>query len=538
LANKYYNILSRYLDVETNILTDEQLLEKDHCEKSFYNFIGQAWKHIEGRDFIPGWHVRAIAEHLEALYKLEITSLIINVPPRCGKSLVASVCLPAYVWLKNPELRFLYSSYAQVLASKDSVGCRRLIMSPWYQSLWGDRFSLMKDVNNKLRFDNDKRGYRISSSVGGSNTGLGGDFVISDDPNNVKEIESEVSRDEVNEWWDNVMTTRSEDFKKDRRCIIQQRTHFYDLSGHVLNKDDDRVVHLYLPMEFDKSDRCITVPLPSSGKYEWRDPRKNDGDLLCPERIGPDELKKIKAGFNHDSYVIAGQLQQRPSPAGGGIFKREWFKIWKEKEYPEFDIVLQSWDTALTKGENSCYSACTTWGIFEDKGGIKNIMLLSVLREKMEYPDLRKMATRLARNYEDVYIDEPMLGRNPADVILIEAKANGLSLLQDLMVANLPVVQFNPNKYGDKIGRARIVSHLMENGLVWLPTDAPKHEYLTEDSQIFLRAAEFFPKGDGADIIDSMSQAFIRLKTDGWIINKEDPQPQKQEAWANQKPYY
>jgi len=106
------------------------------------------------------------------------------------------------------------------------------------------------------------------------------------------------------------------------------------------------------------------------------------------------------------------------------------------------------------------------------------------------------------------------------------------------MVANLPVVQFNPNKYGDKIGRARIVSHLMENGLVWLPTDAPKHEYLTEDSQIFLRAAEFFPKGDGADIIDSMSQAFIRLKTDGWIINKEDPQPQKQEAWANQKPYY
>jgi hypothetical protein len=152
--------------------------EKEHCEKSFYNFISQSWKHIEGKDFIPSWHVSAMAEHLEALHSMQIRNLIINMPPRCGKSLVSSVIYPAYLWTLDPSLRFLYSSYAQALSAKDSVSCRRLIQCEWYQTLWGDKFSLMQDVNNKLRFDNDKNGYRIASSVGGSNTGLGGDFVI------------------------------------------------------------------------------------------------------------------------------------------------------------------------------------------------------------------------------------------------------------------------------------------------------------------------------------------------------------------------
>lgn len=536
--NKYYKLFSQYVTTERQ-LTDEQLEQKEFCEQSLYNFCSVAWKHIEGREFVNGWHVRAITEHLEALYSLEIRNLIINVPPRCGKSIIAGVCLPAYLWTKEPSLRFLYSSYAQVLASKDSVSCRRLITSDWYQTLWGDRFTLMKDVNNKLRFDNSKNGYRIASSVGGSNTGLGGDFVISDDPNNVKDVESEVSRDEVNEWWDFVMATRSEDFKKFRRLVIQQRTHFHDLSGHILGKNNSEVVHLCLPMEFEATRRCITVPLPSSGgKHKWRDPRKKDGDLLCPDRIGARELLVIKQEFNFDSYRIAGQLQQRPSPAGGGILQRSWFKTWKEREMPDFEFILQSWDTALTKGEDSCYSACTTWGVFTDQNGIKNIMLLSVFRDRVEYPMLRKMATRLAKNYEDVYTDEPTIGVNEPHTILIEAKVSGFSLLQDLMLANLPVMAFNPNPHGDKIGRARIVSHLIENGLVWLPTDPPNFEHLTQDAQLFLEAAELFPKGDGADIIDSMSQAFIRLKSSGWVYNKEDPQPPQAEVWQNDKPYY
>lgn len=361
-----------------------------------------------------------------------------------------------------------------------------------------------------------------------------------DDPNNVLSADSEVIRTSTNEWHDFVMSSRhAGTVDQFRRLVVQQRTHERDVTGNILAKDDNRWVHLCLPMEFEKFNKCTTVPLRSTGKKSWEDPRKKEGDLLWPEGMDKEALRLFKTkDFNNDSYRIAGQLQQRPSPAGGGILKEEWFKPWKERDLPDFEYTLQSWDTALTSNVDSCFSACTTWGIFKDKGGINNIMLLSVFRERVEYPDLRKMATRLAANYEDVYIDEPIVGRNPPNLILIEAKVSGYSLLADLMRANLPVMRFDPGKFGDKIGRCRLVSHLMENGLVWLPTDSPAHEFYTEDSQMFLEAAVTFPKAESNDIIDSMSQAFIRLTSTGWILNKEDPPFNYEPDWKNRdRPY-
>lgn len=519
------------------ILTEEQLRIKEDCEGSFYEFVKRAWKSLENREFIDGWHVKAMCEHLEATYYLEIRNLLINLPPRTGKSNIMSVLFPAWCWAKEPGLRFLYTSYAQTLSVRDSVGCRRLIQSEWYQSLWGDQFRLMADVNNKLRFDNNKYGYRIASSVGGSNTGLGADFVICDDANNVKDSESAVVRTSINEWWDYVMSTRVSNFKTARWIVAQQRTHAMDLSGHILAKDLKEWIHLCLPMEFESSRLCTTVPLGYNDEV-WVDPRKKEGELLWSEGIGTTELKKLKADFNHDSYRISGQLQQRPSPEGGGIIQKDWFKWWKEPDYPDFEYVIQSWDTALTKSETSCYSACTTWGVF-DQNGIKNVMLLSVFSEKIEYPELRKMAVRLYNNYEDTMIDEPITGVNRPDHILIEQKVSGYSLLQDLMAANIPVLKFNPSKYGDKIGRCRLVTHLMENGLVWLPTVIPNCKYLTEDAQLFLEAASLFPNDESNDIIDSTSQAFIRMTSSGWLANKEDPRDLPQtEMWKKQNRLY
>lgn len=159
-------------------LSDELLIIKEKCEHSFYEFVKHAWKTLENRDFIDGWHVKVLCDHLEAVYYMDIRKLVINLPPRTGKSNIVSVMFPAWCWAKQPELRFLYTAYAQILSVRDSVGCRRLITSEWYRRLWGDKFTLMSDVNNKLRFDNDKSGYRIASSTGGTNTGLGGDFVV------------------------------------------------------------------------------------------------------------------------------------------------------------------------------------------------------------------------------------------------------------------------------------------------------------------------------------------------------------------------
>ena len=176
-TDRKINLIRRHRDKKI-ILTDEQLLTKEKCESSFYEFVVHAWQTLENREFIPGWHVNALCEHLEAAYRGDIRKLIINLPPRTGKSNILSVLFPAWCWIKDPGLRFLYTAYAQVLSVRDSVGSRRLITSYWYQSLWGDKFHLMGDVNNKLRFDNNKSGYRIASSSGGANTGLGGDFIV------------------------------------------------------------------------------------------------------------------------------------------------------------------------------------------------------------------------------------------------------------------------------------------------------------------------------------------------------------------------
>ena len=116
-------------------------------------------------------------------------------------------------------------------------------------------------------------------------------------------------------------------------------------------------------MEFERSRRCVTVPLSSTNGKPWKDPRVNDGDLLWPERFGAEQVETLKKSMNSE-YVIAGQLQQRPSPAQGGILKKDWFQWWKEPSPPQCEFVLQSWDTALSTKASACYSCCTTWGVF------------------------------------------------------------------------------------------------------------------------------------------------------------------------------
>src|ERR1700728_4761180 len=434
-------------------LTDEQKEEREACENSFLTFTEKAWPIIEGNaPFIPGWHAQAICEHLEALYKLEISRLIINLPPRVGKSNICSVLYTAWVWTKEPHLRFLYSSYAQSLSRRDSVRCRRLIQSDWYQSYWGNTFNLMGDVNSKIRFDNNHNGYRLISSVGGSNTGEGGHFEIEDDPNNIYDVFSEIIRNDTNEWHNFVMSSRySGTIEQFRRLVVQQRTHMMDVTGNVLAKNDDRWIHLRLPMRFEPQYRCITVPLKSTNGKKWKDPRVKEKELLWP--IGFPEKELIlfeEKEFHNSSQRIASQLQQRPYPLGGGIIKEGWLQAWKQRDLPEFEYVLQSWDTAFITKPTSSYSACTTWGIFKDRGGINNIMLISLFRDRLLYPDLRKMATRLANNYYDNDMYDPTIGRIPPNLVLIEERSSGYGLLADMMAANIPVMKFDPAKYGSK----------------------------------------------------------------------------------------
>lgn len=524
----------------TTVLTPEEREIKKKCEQSLYFFAKECWVQVTGRAFIDGWHVHAICEHLEALYNLDIRDLLINQPFRTGKSIICSVIFPCWIWAKQPNFRFLCTSYSDKLSMRDSTASRRLVQSEWYQRLWGRTVRLREDAQNLHRFETTAGGHRVSTAMRGGNTGFGGDLLLFDDPNNIKTVESIIVREEINHIFDNVFSSRFENLSQRRRLVVQQRAHTMDLSGHILSKTEGNWVHLCLPMEFETHRKCKTIVLPSTKGKKWTDPREKEGELLWPGGIDATALKELKANdFNNDSYSIAGQLQQRPSPLAGGMIKKEWFNIWR-KEMPAFDYVLSSWDTALVGSQTSAHSSCSTWGVFTHNG-LRNVMLISLFTAQIDYPELRKMAIRLYNNYYDSYIDDPLDGqetRNP-NHILIEAKVSGYSLAADLVRAHLPIQTFNPNLYGHKVGRARLISHVIENGRVWVPTIAPHYRNITEEGQILLNAAALFPNpmqgSNSNDIIDSMSQALITLKNCGWIYNTDDPRPDPVDAWKNER---
>lgn len=322
------------------------------------------------------------------------------------------------------------------------------------------------------------------------------------------------------------MPTRLNDFKTGRRIVIQQRLHERDLTGHILDSEVRKDwVHLMLPMEFEPKRKCVTVRLPSTGKRTWEDPRTKEGELLCPERIGPVELAALKRHLG-SQYSIAGQLQQRPAPEAGGILKKAWFKIWPATEAPKIDFSVLSIDTALTAAKSSAFSAATTWGVFKDeKTGVPNVILLSMWRAKVEYPELRERLQRMSRDYLD---DGPIPRqvtpekRKKPDIILIENKASGITLIQDLLRAGIAAWRFDPDRYGDKIMRVRLVSHIAEAGRCHVPGQAPKFERPRPWAQEFVEQCGAFPNAASRDIVDTWSQCLHHLNSFGFIWHPSD----------------
>lgn len=497
------------------------------AEVSLHEFIKQAWSVIEGdKEFVDGWHIQAICEHLEAVANRQIKNLIINIPPRCMKSTIVSIAFPAWRWLHNPNEQFLYASYALSLSIRDSVKCRRLISSPWYQQRWGSNFQLVGDQNTKGRFDNSKKGYRIASSVGSAVTGEGGSMLITDDPSNSLDGDSEVQRENKIDWWNQVWSTRLNDKKNDCRIVIQQRIHERDITGYILDHDDlNEWIKLILPMEFEEKRKSHTIILPTTEGEIWEDPRVKEGQLLWPERINEDELKSLKQALG-SSYAIAGQLQQRPSPEAGGIIKKDWFQWWKDITPPDIQFVLQSWDTAFSSGKKSAYSACTTWGVFYDHNYIENVILLSMWRGRVEYTELREIAKRLYFDYRDTGKERnPKFKGRPIDMCLIEAKASGDPLIRDLALAGISAAPFNPTGYGDKMKRVHFITPLIEGERVWLPARGPSYDTLLPFADDFLEAVACFPNLESNDLVDTMSQALTKLKTGMFLLNPRDERP-------------
>jgi predicted phage terminase large subunit-like protein len=463
----------------------------ERARRSYWEFVRQAWPIGEPRPFVAGFHIDAICECWEAVIAGDLRRLIINVPPRHGKSLLASVFGPAWAWINHPELSFLYASYAKELATRDSVRCRRVIESDWYRQRWGHVFELTGDQNLKARFDNDRGGVRLSTSVGGSTTGEGGDILVIDDAHKVEEAQSATQRSSVTDWFDFTLSTRLNDPARGAIVVIAQRLHEDDLCGHLLREGDWE--HLCLPAEYEPSH-----PHPCA-----RDPRTRAGELLWPERVGLAELKRLKTSLG--SYGTAGQLQQRPAPDGGGIFKREWWRYYDPEEpLPFLEILVQSWDLAFTGNPDSDYVVGQAWA----KIG-PNRYLLHQIRRRMHF--IESMA---AIQEMSAWINERFPDRR-GHAILIEEAANGAAMIDVLRQELSSIHPITPN--GSKELRAQAVSPQIEAGNVWLPGAANAEGTGFDRSrtpqwvQDFIYEAESFPAASHDDQVDAMAQALMRL---------------------------
>ena len=456
-------------------LIDE--VDQELAARGLREFVRQAWPVVEpATEFVSGWHLDAICEHLEAVTRGQIHRLLISVPPRHMKSLAVSVFWPCWEWITHPERRWLFCSYAAGLAIRDSVKCRRMVESPWYRRRWLDRFVLTSDQNEKSRFENDKAGYRIAIGVGGAATGEGGDRVVVDDPHNVREAESEIVRQSVLDWWDQVMSTRLNDPKRGAMVIVMQRVHENDLAGHVLQQGGYE--ELKLPAEYEGSQQVTSIG--------WRDPRTEPGELLWPERFGQEEVEALKRTMG--SYAAAGQLQQRPAPAAGGILKRHWWKFYREAPRP-FSEVIQSWDCAFKDTRTSDFVVGQVWG---RHGADK--YLLDQVRGRMDCPATIQAVKRLSEKWPQ------------AQAKLVEDKANGPAVIATLKHEIVGLIAVNPE--GGKEVRAHAVSPQIEAGNVYLPdpTIAP---WIGG----FIDECAAFPNAAYDDQVDAMSQALVRLGT-------------------------
>jgi len=510
-----------------DLIKREQL--RRAAEGSLYEFVKQAWPVVEpGIPFIASWHIEVICEHLEAISSGDLRRLLINIPPRHSKSTIVSVMFPCWEWLAQPEHKYLCASYSGSLSIRDNLKARRLVQSPWYQERWGHMFALAGDQNAKQRFENDRTGYRLATSVGGTATGEGGSRLILDDPHGAQAAQSDVMRASDIEWFDVVWSTRLNNPKTDAMITVMQRLHEKDVSGHIL-EDIKGWEHLCIPAEWDGTPRKTVL-----GAY---DPRKTKGELICAERFGPKEIQNLKQLLG--TYGASGQLQQDPVPQGGGILDAKCFKLWPhDQPLPQFEYIVQSYDCAFTENTSGDPTAFTAWAVFT-LNKRRCVMLIDAWDEHLSYPKLRKKAID-EWNTEyggSVRGGQPVRPRR-SDRVLVESKASGQSLLQDFRQANIPAVGYNPGN-ADKVSRAHQAAPTLELGLIYVPESKKNPGHAVSWAQGFLTQVAKFPVAEHDDYVDTFTQVIIYLKNEGWFTLPEarDPDEQRKPREEVSNPY-
>jgi predicted phage terminase large subunit-like protein len=425
-------------------------------------------------NFIEGSHHRIIAEKLERVARGELKRLIINMPPRHSKSEFASFLMPAWFLGRNPKLKIIQATHNTELAVRFGRKVRDLIDDPAYKEIFPNT-NLKEDNKGAGKWGTTAGAEYFAAGVGAAITGRGADLLIIDDPHSEQDALSESAFDNAYEWYTSGPRQRLQ--PGGTIILVMTRWGKKDLTGRLLGQQGSDVM----------SDQWEVVEFPAilpSDKPLW------------PEFWDKDALLSIKASLPVGKWNA--QWQQQPTSSESAIIKRSWWMDWEKEEIPPVKYILQSYDTAFSKKETADYSAITTWGVFTpEEGGPDNIILMDAQRGRWNFPELKEKA------FEEHEYWEP-------DMVLVEAKATGTPLIDELRLRGIPALGFSPGKGRDKVTRMHMVAPLFEAGVVWAPSDKKFADEVIEE-------VVSFPNGDHDDFCDSMTLALMRFRQGGFI---------------------
>ena len=450
------------------------------AEAKFMDFVKEVWP-----TFIGGRHHARMAAAFERVANGEIKRLIINMPPRHTKSEFASYLLPAWFLGKFPHKKVIQTSHTAELAVGFGRKVRNLVDSEAYKRIF-PAVELQTDSKAAGRWNTNFGGDYFAIGVGGAVTGKGADILVIDDPHSEQEAaigayNPEVY-DKVYEWYTSGPRQRLQ--PGGSIVIVMTRWSMRDLTAQVLKAAASRGGEEWEVIEFP-------AILPS-------------GTPLWPEFWSQSELEALREELPSSKWMA--QYQQQPTSETNAIVKREWWQWWEDERPPPCEFIIQSWDTAHETKKMNDYSACTTWGVWYDDedDGQANLILLNAIRDRLEFPDLKRKA------FEEWQMWEP-------DAFMVEKKAAGAPLIQEFRAMGIPVQEYSPGKGQDKITRLNSVADLFASGKVWAPTTRWAEELVDEVAS--------FPSGEHDDFVDSMTLALMRFRSGGFIkLPSDEPE--------------
>ena len=464
---KYALLMSRAKD----------LTDSEKAKNNFMDFTKTVWE-----EFINGRHHRIMAEKFNRIATGDLKRLIVNMPPRHTKSEFGSYLLPAWLMGRNPRLKIMQTTHTAELAFRFGRKVRNLMNSKEYSKIF-EGVELRADSQAAGRWETSKGGEYFAAGVGGAVTGRGADLLIIDDPHSEQDALSPTAMENAYEWYTSGPRQRLQ--PGGSIVIIMTRWAENDLTGKLIRQQArDILADKWEGVEFP-------ALMPETDEPLWKEFWKKE-DLLA-----------VKGSLSIGKWEA--QWQQNPTSEQSAILKREWWKTWEGDEIPPLEYVMQSYDTAYSKKSNADFSAITTWGVFyPEEGGPPNIILVDAKRGRWDFPDLRRKALE-----EFKYWDP--------ECILIEAKASGMPLTQELRNMGIPVTNYSPSRGNDKFTRVNSIAPLLESGLVWCPDTRWGEEVIEECAA--------FPAGEHDDYVDTVTQALRRFREGGFIQHPEDYEP-------------